>query len=197
MNRAYRITLVGLVGVTALGMLTSAPVQAATCAEDAACTTTTTFDVTAGVLQITVPGTADLANDGAPGGFAYGQLGDITVTDLRASATPAWTASVISGTFITDDGVSAGESITNGNVYYCSGSTTVAPTGNGTFTAGQTGCAAPGPATGQALSTERTAYTHTGGTGNNTATWNPQLTVALALSNITGQYTGTITHTVT
>ncbi|MBT2226566.1 hypothetical protein [Nonomuraea sp. NEAU-A123] len=196
MNRPYRITLVGLVGVTALGMLTSTQAQAATCLEDAACTTTTTFDVTAGALQITVPDAADLANDGVPGGFAYGPLGAITVTDARASATPAWTASVTSGTFITGDGVDAGESITNASVYYCSGTAT-ATTGTGTFTAGQTGCAAPPPATGQVLSAQRTAYAHTAGTGNNTATWNPQLTVAVGLDNVGGQYTGTITHTVT
>ncbi|MFC4590821.1 hypothetical protein [Sphaerisporangium corydalis] len=177
-------------------MVTGVPVaQAATCAASAACDTTTTFDISAGALEITVPDTADLTNDGAPGGFAYGLLGAVTVNDARASATPAWTATVTGTSFITGGGDDPGETIANSSVYYCSGSAT-ATTGNGTFTAGQTGCAAPGPATGATLAAQRNAYSHTTGTGNNSATWNPQITAVLALSNITGQYTGTISHTV-
>ncbi|MFC4536641.1 hypothetical protein [Sphaerisporangium dianthi] len=170
--------------------------QAGTCAAGTACPTTTTFDITAGALQITVPDTADLDNDGVPGGYAYGQLGPVTVTDDRASATPAWTATVTGTDFITAGGNDPGETIANSSVYYCSGTAT-ATTGNGTFTPGQTGCAPPPPPTGQTLASERTAYSHTGGTGTNSATWNPLITAALALSNVSGQYTGTISHTVT
>jgi hypothetical protein len=68
--------------------------------------------------------------------------------------------------------------------------------GNGNLTAGQTGCAAPGPATGQALGVSRTAYGHAGGTGDNTPTWDPQITIAIPLNSMAGTYTGTITHTV-
>ncbi|GAA4568837.1 hypothetical protein [Planotetraspora kaengkrachanensis] len=46
------------------------------------------------------------------------------------------------------------------------------------------------------LDTSRTAYSHTGGTGNNSATWDPLITAAIALSNVAGTYTGTISHTV-
>jgi hypothetical protein len=168
---------------------------AADCAEDVACATTTTFDVTASTLGISMPDSADLANDAAPGGYAYGPLGAITVTDARASATPAWTVTVTGTDFVTAGGDAAGETIDSGDVYYCSGAAT-ATTGDGTFTPGQTGCAAPPPPTGQTLDVPRTAFSHTDGTGNNSATWNPMITVEPALSNIGGAYSGTITHTV-
>ncbi|WP_246264935.1 hypothetical protein [Acrocarpospora pleiomorpha] len=192
----------GLIGAIAFGagVLTSTPAHADTCAANTACSTTTTFDVTAGVLDITVPDTADLANDAAPGENAYGQLGAITVNDERASATPTWTASVdMTGTtgFTTAGGDGAGEVIPETSVYYFSGDAT-ATTGDGTFTAGQPGTFTEPPTTpqGQTLAASRTAYGHTGGTGNNSATWNPYITAALALSNVSGQYTGTIAHTV-
>ncbi|MFD1547588.1 hypothetical protein [Nonomuraea guangzhouensis] len=197
MKALLRTGLVGLAGVMTLGALTGIPAEAGTCANNTACNTTTTFDVTVGALEITVPNsTVDLTNDAAPGGNAYGQLGSVTVNDARASATPTWTASVTSSSFTTGGGDDPGETITNASVSYCSG-TASATTGNGTFTAGQTGCANPPPATGQALSASRTAYSHSGGTGSNSATWNPLITIAVALSNVGGQYTGTITHTVT
>ncbi|GII33514.1 hypothetical protein [Planotetraspora mira] len=193
MNRILTAALAGISGAICAGVLTAMPAHAATCAESTACNTTTTFDVTAGALEITVPDTAVLATDGSPGGFAYGQLGDVTVDDERASGTPTWTTTVTSTDFTTG-AAAAGETVSNASVYYCSGDATTS--GNGTFTAGQTGCAVPPPATGQTLDTSRTAYSHTGGTGNNSATWNPLITAAIALSNVAGTYTGTISHTV-
>ncbi|WJK42161.1 hypothetical protein O7608_07170 [Solwaraspora sp. WMMA2056] len=41
-----------------------------------------------------------------------------------------------------------------------------------------------------------TAFSHDGGTGNNSATWNPTLDVNVPLANIAGTYTGTVTHSV-
>ncbi|MBX6381509.1 MAG: hypothetical protein IRZ07_00840 [Microbispora sp.] len=193
MRRLLTAGLLGLAGVMVVP-LSAAPVGAATCAEDTACDTTTTFDVTAGALEITVPDTVALANAAAPDGYAYGQLGEVTVNDERASTTPAWTVTVTSTDFTTGT-AGAGEVIDSGSVYYCSGSAT-ATTGDGTFTAGQTGCAAPPPPTGQTLDTPRTAYAHTDGTGNNSATWDPLITVAIGLNNVAGTYTGTISHTV-
>jgi hypothetical protein len=156
--------------------------------------------VTAGVLEITVPDTVDLANDAAPGGNAYGQVGPVTVDDERASATPAWTVTVdMTGTagFTTGGGDEAGETVPETSVFYFSGNST-ATTGDGTFTPGQPGTYTTPPTTpeGVTLAAPRTAFSHTGGTGNNSATWNPFLTVALALNNVAGQYTGVITHTV-
>ncbi|SEK98912.1 hypothetical protein [Nonomuraea pusilla] len=172
-----------------------APAQAAVCASGAACNTTTTFDITAGTLQITVPDTVALANDAAPDGYAWGQLGAITVTDARASATPSWTATVTSGDFITAGGNDPGETVDATNVYYCSGPASTT-TGDGTFTPGQTGCAAPPPITGESLGAAKTAFSHTGGTGNNSASWNPLIGIDTALANVGGTYTGTIAHVV-
>ncbi|MEU4230946.1 hypothetical protein AB0F17_42210 [Nonomuraea sp. NPDC026600] len=197
MKTLLRTSLMGLAGVMTLGALTGIPAEAGTCANNTACNTTVTFDVTAGSLEITVPNsTVDLTTDAAPGGYASGQLGAVTVNDARGSATPTWSTAVTSTAFTTGGGDDPGETISNASVSYCSGTAT-ATTGNGTFTPGQTGCAAPPPATGQALNASRTAYSHSGGTGSNSATWNPLITIAVALSNVAGQYSATITHTVT
>jgi hypothetical protein len=48
----------------------------------------------------------------------------------------------------------------------------------------------------QTLNVSRTAFTLTAGTGNNTATWNPTLVVALPAAAVVGTYTGTVTHSV-
>ncbi|MBM7079844.1 hypothetical protein [Micromonospora humida] len=195
------LAFAAVVGAAALaaGLLTATPAYAGTCVASDPCDTTVTFDVTAGALQITVPDTVDLANDGAPGGFAYGQLGAITVDDLRASATPSWVATVSSTAFITGAGTDPGTSIPASDIYYCSGDAT-ATTGSGTFVPGQASpCDPPPPADGTALDTPATAFSHTvlpADTGNNSATWNPLLTVAVPLSAVAGQFTGTITHSV-
>jgi hypothetical protein len=179
------------------GVICAGQARAATCPEDAACVTTVTFDVTANVMEITVPNAADLAGNTAPGGFAYGSLGAITVTDGRAAADASWTVMVASTDFTTATApFETFETVPRSDVYYCSGAAS-ATTGNGTFVPGQTGCAAPPPATGQPLGIARTAFTHAGGTGANSATWNPLITVDTGLEDIAGGYRGTITHTVT
>jgi hypothetical protein len=178
------------------GVVSTTPAYAATCPEDTACNTTTTFAVTADVLDITIPDATTLSSGAAPGGFASGNLGAITVTDERAAADASWTATVTSTAFTTGtEPFDASETVPTTNVYYCSGAAT-STSGSGTFTPGQTGCAAPPPATGQNLSAARTAFSHTGGTGVNTAAWNPLITTDPEAEDIAGTYTGTITHTI-
>ncbi|GIJ22709.1 hypothetical protein [Micromonospora lutea] len=194
MTKKLSIALVGTVALAA-GLLNAAPAQADTCPEDTACETTTTFDVTAGDLEITVPDTADLANDGTPGGYAYGSLGAVTVTDARASLTPTWTVTVAGADFTTG-GATAPETISTGDIYYFSGNATTTE-GDGTFTPGQPGVfAPPPPAAGTTIDGTPTAFSHTGGSGNNSATWEPSLTAEIGLSKVAGTYTGTISHTV-
>ncbi|RIV37829.1 hypothetical protein [Micromonospora radicis] len=195
-----RLTTAALVGAAGLmgSLLVGAPAQADTCLEGIGCTTDVTFEVTAGALQITVPDDVTLTNNGAPGGYAYGQLGDILVEDLRAEAGVGWTTTVSSTDFTTGPGpvFGPGESIPNDDVYYCSGTGTT--TGTGLFTPGQAGpCTAPPPPSGAALGGTVTAYSHdTTGTGNNTALWDPLLTVSIPLATIAGPFTGTVTHSV-
>ncbi|GGM03570.1 hypothetical protein [Micromonospora yangpuensis] len=199
-RRLTSMALIGTAAVMVAGVLTATPAYAGTCLETIECDTTVTFDVTAGALQITVPdGPVALTNNGAPGGYAYGQLGAVTVDDLRASATPSWTATVSSTSFITGTGADPGTSIPASAVYYCSGDAT-ATEGSGTFVPGQPGtCSPPPPPDGDALTAPVTAFSHTvvaTETGNNSATWDPLLTVAIPITAIAGTFTGTITHTV-
>jgi hypothetical protein len=149
-----------------------------------------TFDVQAGTLDIDAPGPADLGG-GAPGTDLVGQIGPVTVTDSRASADASWQSTVVSSNFTTGGGTPS-EVILASEVEYWSGAAT-ATTGTGTFTPGQaTGADAEPLDTVLPLIT----FTHTGGTGNNTDTWNPTLIVHMPLDSEAGTYTGTVTHSV-
>ncbi|MEU3452807.1 hypothetical protein ABZ671_04280 [Micromonospora sp. NPDC006766] len=194
MKKARIYALVGAAAMVG-GALVATPASAVTCDSGTACSTTVTFTLTPGTFQITVPDSpVALANNGTPGGYAYGQLGSVTVSDNRESATPSWTVTVTGTTFTNPAG---GPTIPTSSVYYCSGTAT-ATTGSGTFTPGQTGCAAPPPPTGQTVDTGPIAYSHgTDGTGNNSATWNPLITVSIPADAVAGTFTGTITHTLT
>jgi hypothetical protein len=174
----YQAKIVGVGVALALGL---APTAASAAPGD----TTVTFNVSSGALTVSVPASADLGA-AAPGATNTGTLGNVTVNDLRAAANPAWTAVVKSTDFITGAG-GPGMVVAAPSVQYTAGATT-GTTGNGTFTPG-----APGPLN---TATQLTAYTHAGGSGNNSATWNPTLVVTLALDNVVGQYTGTVTHSV-
>lgn len=150
--------------------------------------TTTTFTVSGGALGITIPSTAALGT-GAAGGTVTAQLGAVSVSDNRALLTASWTTSVTSTSFTTGGGTTA-ETIPNSDVSYWSGVAT-ATSGTGTFTPGQATAAAAA-----VLDTSRTAYSLTAGVGDNSATWNPTLVVALPAAAVGGTYTGTVTHSV-
>ncbi|MFG2048563.1 hypothetical protein ACGFIW_14180 [Micromonospora sp. NPDC048935] len=182
--RTAKICLAGAAAAAMVGFL-AAPASAAPTD-----TTTTTFEVLAGTLDIDAPATADLGT-GAPGGTITGQLGAVTVDDSRGAADASWVASVTATVFQTGGG-SPPETVLPSEIDYWSGPAT-ATTGNGTFTPGQ---ATSGDAEPLDSVTPVTAFTHTGGTGGNTATWNPTLIVNVPLDSIAGVYTGTVTHSV-
>jgi hypothetical protein len=151
--------------------------------------TIVTFTVNAaGGLTVTVPASASLGS-GAAGTTISGQLGPVTVLDQRAALNASWVATVISTDFTTGGGTSP-ETIPNINVTYWSGPAT-ATAGSGVFTPGQ-------QTAGDAviINVPRTAFTHTGGTGANFATWNPTVSVAVPADAVGGLYTGTVTHSV-
>jgi hypothetical protein len=152
--------------------------------------TATTFEVLAGTLDIVTPETADLGT-GAPGTDINGALGVVTVTDGRASADASWAATV-TATNLQTGGGSPPELVLATEVDYWSGPAT-ATTGTGTFTPGQ---ATAGGATPLDNVAPLPAFTHAGGTGNNTASWNPGLVVHLPLDSQSGVYSGTVTHSV-
>jgi hypothetical protein len=144
--------------------------------------TTTTFTLTGGSLTISAPAAADLGSAAAGAATVSGNLGDVTVTDDRGALVAVWNATVQSSDFAHDTDSSFDIAATAVN--YTPG----VPTGSGAvFTPGVGGLlggALPLPAVTAA------------GVGNNTATWDPTVTVSLPAQSVVGTYTGTITHSV-
>ena len=182
--RTVKILLVSAVATVTVGLFALPGVAAPTG------DTTVTFEILVGTLDITEPATADLGT-GSPGPPLTGQLGAVTVTDGRASADASGVTTVTASNVVT--GASApSETVLASEIDYWSGPAT-ATTGNGTFTPGQATAAAAAPLDNTA---PLVAFTHTGGTGNNSTAWNPTLIVNLPLDSQAGVYTGTVTHSV-
>ncbi len=169
-------------GATFLTAAVLGSLIAATTAQ--AADTTATFTITAGALTITAPASADLGAVAVGAESIDGQLGSVTVTDTRGVLVGEWAATVV-GTDFTTGGGTPGETVPSIDVSYSSGSAT-STTGVGTFT--------PGP--GGILNVPRVAFTGTGLTGGNSATWNPTLAITLPFSAPAGTYSGTITQSV-
>ena len=106
----------------------------------------------------------------APGGVTTAQLGTVTVTDNRSLGSAAWTATV-TGTALSTGTGGGQQKIPAGEVTYWSGPAT-SSSGSGTFTPGQLTAA-----NAQALSASRVAFSLTGGSGVNSASWNQALIV--------------------
>lgn len=182
-----RIARFFVVGGSAAVLIAGAAIPAAAQPTDI---TDATFEVLAGTLDIAAPATADIG-EGAPAEDIEGALGPVTVDDTRAAADASWVASVTASVFQTGGGTPP-ETILPGEIDYWSGPAT-ATTGNGTFTPGQ---ATEAEADALDSVTPLTAFTHVGGTGNNSVTWNPGLIVHLPDDSIAGIYEGTVTHSV-
>ena len=142
----------------------------------------------AGFLSIAVPPSATLPS-ATDGNVTSGHLGAVTVTDNRALASASWTATVSSTSFTTGAG-GAGQSIPVGSVTYWSGRA-MATSGNGTFTPGQ---ATAGNAV--SLSNGQTTFSLSGGSGVNSVSWNPTVSVSVPTTVAAGTYGATITHSV-
>jgi hypothetical protein len=146
--------------------------------------TTATLTIQGGTLGISVPAAAGnlgtLVNTVA-GGTVAGPLGVVKVSDARsAAAGSGWVASVISSAFTPPSGPALAASA----VSYSAG--TITKVGTATYTPND-----PGNLTGVSA-----AVTATGITGDNSATWNPTITVAVPGGTIAGVYAATITHSV-
>jgi hypothetical protein len=162
--------------------------------------TTFTLNLQTGTLTIAVTNAAVTMtpNPVAPGQTATGSFGSTVVTDERAAAGAgaAWTATVgfpqgadcprnpTTCSFI--NSATPAATIPNTAVSYTSNTATT--TGTGTFTAGGT----------FTLNPSGTAYSHgTDGGGNNTATWTPDLSVAVpAAATDSSPYTAIVRHSV-
>lgn len=138
--------------------------------------TATTFTLTGGQLTLSVVGTATLTDEasGVDANTITGTLGVVTVDDARGGTT-GWEASAGSSTF-TGTGLSVST-----DVAYANG--TVTETGTNTVAADSTA----------SISTARAVATATAVSGNNTASWDPTLTVSMPAGALAGDYAGTVT----
>jgi hypothetical protein len=143
-----------------------------------------TITVTGGALSITVPtdaGNLGSRADSVGGGTISGPLGPVEVDDARsAAAGSGWVATVISSAFTPP----SGPAIPASAVSYSAG--LITKVGTATYTANN-----PANLTGVAA-----AVTATGITGDNSAVWNPTITVTVAGGMAAGVYSATITHSV-
>ena len=148
-------------------------------------TTTASVTVTPGALTITVPSSAGTLASGVSsvnGSTISGSLGVVQVSDARgAAAGSSWVATVISTAFTPP----AGPTIGAAAVGYVAGA--ISKVGTATFTANDP----------TALGGVVAAVSATGITGQNSATWNPTINIALLGSTAANTYSGTITHSVT
>lgn len=144
--------------------------------------TSVTFTVTSGALSMSAPVSTNLGA-GAPGTTISGALGVVTVTDDRALLSASWTVTAASTDWTTGGGTPA-ETIPATDAGYDPGSITT----TGTITV-----------TGTPITLSNTAapvVTGTDGVGNNTASWNPTISIAVPAAAVGGTYTGTLTQSV-
>jgi hypothetical protein len=165
-----------IVAATALTIGVAAPASAEP--------TTATITVGAGVLAITVPvsaGNLGTRANTVADGVISGPLGVVQVNDARsAAAGSGWVMSVISTAFTPP----AGPAIPASAVGYSAG--VVTKVGTATYAANN-----PSNMTGVAP-----AVTATGITGDNSATWNPTINVAVPGGMAANIYSAIITHSV-
>jgi hypothetical protein len=144
----------------------------------------------AGSLSISVPASVTLST-GTPinATSLSATMGNVTVTDSRASVLNGWTATVASSDFTTGQG-SVHEKIPRSSLSYWSGAAT-ATSGSGVFVPGQSTALLAAP-----LSGTVTAFSVTGVIAGTSATWRPTIVVRIPTGVVVGTYQGTITHSV-
>ncbi len=162
-------------GLMALLMLAASAIPASAAPGD----TETTFVVVGGSLSVSVRATATLSPAVSGETTITGSLGDVDVTDARGGVM-GWVTSASSTEFSRTGGGTSSTAVSynSGNVTN-TGTVTTTSTGATTMTA----VAAP-------------VVTGTLVTGNNSAQWNPTLTVTVPANALVGTYTGTVNTSV-
>jgi hypothetical protein len=172
-TRAFIAGGIGTVALLTAGSLSASAAQSGD--------TTTTFTLNAGTIDIAVASNASLPNGNSGQPTVSGQLGPVNVTDNRGGEV-GWTTSAASTVFTR----TAGTATTSTSVSYNSG--TINKTGTVTTTSS-------GDVTLSAIASSP-VVTGTAVTGNNTASWDPTLTVNLPSDSLAGDYSGTVTTSV-
>ena len=140
--------------------------------------TTATFTLAGGSLDVTAATSAALTNGATGAASVSGSLGAVGVSDTRGS-TAGWVMSAASSTFVDGAG-----SVSTG-VSYNSGAAT-----------GSTGIVTPTSEGATSITAAAPVAAGTEASGNNTASFVPNLTVALPSSALAGAYEGTVTTSV-
>jgi hypothetical protein len=185
------IALSAVAALTAgLGLIAAGPASASS---------NVTFSVSAGTLSISEPDTSGgpmnlgTATSSAVGTTVQGAVGSTTITDNRGSLA-GWTVKIGSTDF--------SDSATPADVIAASKASAWAPatgTGAPTVTSGiavvtNTHISA---ATGLTLANTPASFMTATTTGSNVVTYNPNLTITIGSSVVSGTYNGTVTQTVT
>jgi hypothetical protein len=183
-SRSYVLGAAAVIGAA----LTTTSAPGAMAATGPPVDTTVTFTVTNGDLTISapsgvalVPGGSD-SDSGLPGSTVAATMGDTMVTDNRAALLTPWIATV-SETDFTTGTATLPETISAGNATYDPG--TVAHTGDITTTGSTV-----------TLSGDAQQVVTDAGSGDNTATWDATITLAIPGTAVVGNYTGTLTSSV-
>jgi hypothetical protein len=141
------------------------------------------------VLSISAPGLTNLGATARGGRVVSARLGTVTVTDTRGVVDGAWTARVSATPFATG-GSSAGGRVAPSAIRYWSGPAT-ARSGTARLVPGQRG-----PWDAVRLTSTRVAFSATGVTGRNSASWVPTVVIRVPEAAVAGRYRGAITHSV-
>jgi hypothetical protein len=184
--------LTGSGSTTTTTTTTTAPAGSGSTTTTSGATTTTRSSPGAGppgVLSISAPDLTDLGATGGRGRVVAARLGTVTVTDTRGVADGAWTVRVSATPFATGGG-SAGQRLARSAIRYWSGPVT-ARSGTARLVPGQ-----PGPADAVALTSTRVAFSATGVTGRNSASWVPTVVIRVPQAAVAGRYRGAIIHSV-
>jgi hypothetical protein len=142
----------------------------------------------AGALTISAPGPTSLGS-APPSGQITTHLGTVLVDDTRVPGAGVWTATVSSTDFTRTTGPVV--TISRSRMSYWSGPVT-ANSGGGNNVPGQ-----PTASAAQDLSVPRTAFSQTRTNRIQTASWAPTLILSIPNAATAGNYSGTITHSVT
>ena len=170
--------LLATMGVAALTVGMAQPASAATTGE-----TLTSLNIQGGSLSITVPESASLGTkaNSVSGREFTSSLGQVTVSDARsAAAGSTWNASAVATAFTPPSGTAIAASA----ISYSAGSIT--KVGTATFTATNL----------TSMSAAAVVVAATGITGDNSAVWNPTITVDVPGGMAANAYYATITHSV-